>query len=316
MINFTLSENIPHCPSHTPATLSDFGYPSTTFIFIVYAVTTLVFATLIAFKYNSVKVFNKKIRTQNISNTLWILYYISMGVRACINAALYGIKFSYNQKLHGLLFDASMILSGINAFTLCLSLNHQRKYRSSAPPNPGPVVAGALKETDPLVPKSEVLKKLLDPIEIIFFILFVASLVLYYIALVETETKSKSSETFVLVFAASYAVQRLPIFILALIIVLHRNGNEGPSRQSKIYLFFAGVFHLVNELPPFFWSQILPHACIIVGAISWVDLLIILNFVSLVLFFLFLRTEYLRNMEECIWTTVSQIQDTFDFRRF
>lgn len=80
---FMLNESIPKCPSTDtyPLLVNDLGYPTTTLIFIVYAVTTLAFATIIAFKYNSVKVFNKKIRTQNISNTLWIIYYISMGVR-------------------------------------------------------------------------------------------------------------------------------------------------------------------------------------------------------------------------------------------
>jgi hypothetical protein len=79
---------------------------------------------------------------------------------------------------------------------------------------------------------------------------------------------------------------------------------------------------------------------------SWVDLIHVFYLPTLVCFFLFIRSEYLRNMEECIWTTVSQIQvsthaphttnntrnaaqraivnarahthaqDTFDFRRF
>lgn len=46
----------------------------------------------------------------------------------------------------------------------------------------------------------------------------------------------------------------------------------------------------------------------VVHALSYIDILSIVNFFALVLFFLFLRSEYLRNMEECIWTTVSQIQ--------
>jgi len=235
-----------------------------------------------------------------------------MGVRTCLNAAMYGITAHLSPRFHGLLFEASIILAGINAFTLCLSLNHQRKYRSSAPPNPAPQAAGnGAKEVDPMLPKMDVMKRLADPAEVIFFVLFAVSLILFFLAIYFT-----GKDVFVLVFVGSYAAQRLPVLVLALIIVAHRNGNEGPTRQSKIYLFFASVFHLTNELPLFFWAQLLPTKCIIWEAISYIDLLIILNFVSLILFFLFLRTEYLRNMEECIWTTVSQIQDTFDFRRF
>lgn len=308
---FMVNESIPRCPKTAqPALLHDIEYPTTTLIYVIYAVTTLVFATIIAFKYNSVKVFNKKIRTQNISNTLWIIYYISVGVRTCLNAAMYGIT-THNSRVHGLLFEASIILAGINAFTLCLSLNHQRKYRSSAPPNPAQAVGNGAKEVDPMLPKMEVVKRLADPAEVMFFILFAVSLVLFFLAIF-----FQGKEVFVLVFVGSYGAQRLPVFVLSLIIVAHRNGNEGPTRQSKIYLFFAALFHLTNELPVFFWAQILPGTCIIWGGISWIDLLIIFNYVSLVLFFLFLRTEYLRNMEECIWTTVSQIQDTFDFRKF
>jgi len=311
--HFMVNESIPKCPTPDPSSaLRHLEYPTTTIIFVVYAVTTLVFATIIAFKYNSVKVFNKKIRTQNISNTLWIIYYVSMGVRTCLNAAMYGITAHLSPRFHGLLFEASIILAGINAFTLCLSLNHQRKYRSSAPPNPAPQAAGnGAKEVDPMLPKMDVMKRLADPAEVIFFVLFAVSLILFFLAIYFT-----GKDVFVLVFVGSYAAQRLPVLVLALIIVAHRNGNEGPTRQSKIYLFFASVFHLTNELPLFFWAQLLPTKCIIWEAISYIDLLIILNFVSLILFFLFLRTEYLRNMEECIWTTVSQIQDTFDFRRF
>jgi len=309
---FMLNESIPHCPDKTIGRPFDsLAYPTTTIIFVVYAVTTLIFATIIAFKYNSVKVFNKKIRTQNISNTLWILYYISVGIRTCINAAMYGIAANIKDStVHGMLFVASVIIGGINAFTLCLSLNHQRKYRSSAPPNPAAQAAGnGAKEGDPMLPKMDVMKRLADPAEITFFLLFVASLLLFLFAVIN------KTQVWVLVFVGSYAAQRLPVFVLALVIVLHRNGNEGPTRQSKIYLFFASVFHFTNELPIFFWSQLLPTNCIW-HAISVIDLLIMFNFLSLILFFLFLRTEYLRNMEECIWTTVSQIQDTFDFRRF
>lgn len=50
-------------------------------------------------------------------------------IRACVFAALYGISDkTRHPDLHGMLFDAGNILTAINAFTLCLSLNHQRKY--------------------------------------------------------------------------------------------------------------------------------------------------------------------------------------------
>lgn len=312
--SFTLNESIPHCPVNPPQALQDIGYPTTAIIFVVFAVTSLVFAIIIAFKYNSVKVFNRKIRTQNISNTMWIIYYLTVGLRTAAGAVLYGLPNpAQNKILHSIFFDAGLILSAINAFTLCLSLNHQRRYRSSAPPNPTPQAnPGSQKEGDALLGKSDLLKKSISPAEILFFAIFVVNLVFLYVSITNTQHQS----LFILVFVGTYVAGRIPILILSFIIVAHRNGNEGPTRQSKVYLFFAAVFHVSSDLPIFFWNQILPTGCIIFNAMSYIDLLTIANYIALIFFFLFLRSEYLRNMEECIWTTVSQIQDTFDFRRF
>jgi len=318
MQDFFLNTTIPHCPTNstTPKPLRDIGYPTSAIIFVVFAVTALVFAIIIAFKYNSVKVFNRKIRTQNISNTLWIVYYLTIGLRASSGAVLYGLyPPDEGWLVHGIFFIAGIILSAINAFTLCLSLNHQRRYRSSAPPNPAPQSGGSLKEGDPLLGKSDLLRRSISPAEILFFILFAANLALFYAAL-KNQGNGHVGSLLVLIFIGSFIVERLPVIVLVLIIVIHRNGNEGPTRQSKVYLFLAAILHLSSDLPTFFWAQVLPAGCIIAESISYIDILTIVNYLALILFFLFLRSEYLRNMEECIWTTVSQIQDTFDFRRF
>jgi hypothetical protein len=49
---------------------------------------------------------------------------------------------------------------------------------------------------------------------------------------------------------------------------------------------------------------------------SGVDLVHLLYVIGLVLYFFFLRSEYHRNMEECIWRTVKTFQRGFDFRKF
>ena len=49
---------------------------------------------------------------------------------------------------------------------------------------------------------------------------------------------------------------------------------------------------------------------------SWVDVIHLLYLLSLLFFFLFVRSEFLRNIEECIWTTMGEIQETFDIRKF
>jgi presenilin-like A22 family membrane protease len=52
-----------------------------TFTYAAIAAAALVFALVAGIKYNSVKVFNRSIRTENISNTLWILFYIFISLR-------------------------------------------------------------------------------------------------------------------------------------------------------------------------------------------------------------------------------------------
>ncbi|KAJ3049774.1 hypothetical protein HK097_009233, partial [Rhizophlyctis rosea] len=52
------------------------------------------------------------------------------------------------------------------------------------------------------------------------------------------------------------------------------------------------------------------------GWASWVDLVQWGGGVGLVLLFSFARKEFRRNKEEWVWATVSEVQNTFDFRRY
>eukprot|EP01111_Echinosteliopsis_oligospora_P009965 TRINITY_DN3016_c0_g1_i1.p1 TRINITY_DN3016_c0_g1~~TRINITY_DN3016_c0_g1_i1.p1 ORF type:complete len:287 (+),score=27.19 TRINITY_DN3016_c0_g1_i1:235-1095(+) len=285
-------------------------------VFGITALICFIFTMIIAFKYNSVKVFNRKIRTQNISNTMWIIYFLTFGVKSTLETVRYAISTEPNiiTDADAILFLISLVLQGVSAFGLSLSLNHQRKYRSSAPPTaPAPV------DNEPLLGKSDHIIKMISVSEIFFFCLFIIYLVFLYLATRFNEKAhlGSKSEIFTYMFLGIYIVQRIPVIVLANTIVAHRNGNEGPSRQSKAILMIAAILHLANGIPLFAWAQLLgSQACLHQTLISWVDIVSIFNVVSLILFFWFLRAEYLRNMEECIWTTVSQIQDTFDFRRF
>jgi len=121
-----------------------------------------------------------------------------------------------------------------------------------------------------------------------------------------------------LLFFAAFGLQRVPVIILVVMIVLvQKNTPEGPSKHSKFYLIIAGILNTAGYVPLEVWSAIfgIGRDCVFVVA-SWVDLIHLVYFTSLIFFFLFLRSEYLRNMEECIWETVTHIQGTFDFRRF
>jgi hypothetical protein len=214
-------------------------------------------------------------------------------------------------------FAFSLVLHGFSALILSLALNHQRKYRSTVPPrsSQGSVNASVPakgEDFDPIYQKYGWLKSYVGWGELIFISLFILYIAFLVVFLVERDSSHHSIWSAILV--ATFGLQRVPVLLLVFIIIFQRFGSgEGPTIKSKIYLLIAAVLSIVNDLPLYYWAQILPGNCVFWVA-SWVDFVHVLYFISLFFFFMFIRSEYLRNMEECIWTTVNQIQDTFDYR--
>nr|CAG4716210.1 unnamed protein product [Naegleria fowleri] len=108
--------------------------PSTFSLYIVIAVMSLLFASIVFSSYNSVFLphLKKRIRTSAISNTLWIVYFLLVSLRAVLNAVHFGkptelkrdSRFLYAMTICG------MMMHSLSALFLTLSLNYQRKYRS------------------------------------------------------------------------------------------------------------------------------------------------------------------------------------------
>jgi len=71
-----LGSVLPWCPSS-----SSFPYPNVVTIYGCLTLFSLFFALIAGIKYNSVKVFNRSIRTENISNTMWIIFYVFVSLR-------------------------------------------------------------------------------------------------------------------------------------------------------------------------------------------------------------------------------------------
>jgi hypothetical protein len=127
---FVVGEALPSCPDDGSAHRILGQHPSATILFGCLTLLSLVFALVVGFKFNHVRVFNRKIRTKNISNTLWIVYYVAMTFRGAVNAVELTMQSSY-EAVDDVLFVASLVLHGVSAFGLTLALNHQRRYRSS-----------------------------------------------------------------------------------------------------------------------------------------------------------------------------------------
>eukprot|EP01122_Echinamoeba_exundans_P003610 TRINITY_DN13690_c0_g1_i1.p1 TRINITY_DN13690_c0_g1~~TRINITY_DN13690_c0_g1_i1.p1 ORF type:complete len:400 (+),score=45.80 TRINITY_DN13690_c0_g1_i1:41-1240(+) len=368
-----LNGDAPSCP---PNTLQKFGvaYPSLVFTFGLLALSSIIFALITGLKFNSIKVFKKKVSRETISNTFWIAYYVSVAVRTACQCVVFGISSPQRHYIDNIFQLFVLIIQGISAFCLSLALNHQYRYRSKtnevdpfidpiitgkhearvyAPANQrsfsGAVVPSSARGSNEnqalLQPNSNSInavdvskiaflrRALLSP-EAVFFVLFVAYLVGLYLKVANLGTIRTG--VIYLVFMAIYIIQRIPPIVLVVVIVLKgvccqkqdaadsNNGinadnaqPEGPTIWSKIFLIIATVLHGFNDLPYDFWADVLTQLGCVFYIASWLDLVHILYFVALLFFFIFLRAEYHRNRENCLYETVAEARESsFDFKNF
>lgn len=117
------------------------------------------------------------------------------------------------------------------------------------------------------------------------------------------------------IYYAVRAINILPAVFLTVVIISTKNAGDGPTFNSKVKLSSAMILLSLDVFPDGFWQLVLGTKCIFYFG-NWVNIIMILKLVGMFFLFSFIRQEFNRNMEECIWLTVSQIQDSFDIRRF
>lgn len=186
-----------------------------------------------------------------------------------------------------------------SASVLTASRSHAICFVCAAPP---PSHYGG-SENDPLLARVTWFRSNVGMTEVLYFLIFVV-----YLVFMVLQILFSPNETMDYLFIAAFAAQRIPIVGLVLVIVSNRQ-SDGPTWESKVFLSIAAGLNVLGDIPLVVWSRILPNNCVFAVA-SLVDLVHILFILSLVFFFLFLTREYRRNMEECIWSHVSQIQDS------
>lgn len=292
--------------------------PSTFVMFSITSLVCLLFAILIAILYNSVELLNKKIRTRNISNTMWIFYFATLAASGIVNAIRFSIKYD-NTRYIEFISAISLVMNGITTLLLSLTLNYQRKFRCGQPSNG----AANMQEFNAVKKKPfERVFRFIFSIEFYMILLLFAYFILTYlrVRLASMNLSEWTRPTMEWVQFLSMIAQRVPSVGLVLIVLSYKM-EVGPTRASKITLFIGMLLNFIGDLPVHFWIVkvfgYIPHdwQCIVwLG--SGVDLILILNIVSLVFFFAFMRSEFLRNQEDCMYFIVSQSQDNFDFRRF
>ncbi|RKO86070.1 hypothetical protein BDK51DRAFT_47260 [Blyttiomyces helicus] len=143
--------------------------PTVSVTFALGGVSALVCAGLVAARFSSVKVFNRRaadvvsypciapflartITDQSIKNGWWAVFFAAMGISYTIDSIRYALDLPYTPTLtsepptpdpdaegstvgagviDAWLLVASAILRSFSVLALCLALDHQRKYRSS-----------------------------------------------------------------------------------------------------------------------------------------------------------------------------------------
>jgi len=278
----SLFGDLPACPNVASVT-AVLAYPSLFVTFSVTAVASFLFVLMVAFKYN------------NISKEVARDQY----------------------------FEAvTLTLHGLSTLALSMALNHQRRFRSSG------AVQMEDSETDPLLKRYDRLKRVLSPLDLLFMLVAAT-----YVALVWPAVLMRLEHVWLKwAFLSVFLIQRVPPLLLAVMIIFFPkapergavNGTvadghqapEGPSRKAKALLGLGTLFSVSGYVPLSLWTRATGTECVFWVA-SVVDLLHIFYVTGLILYFAFLRSEYLRNMEECIWGAVQSFQrNAFDFKKF
>eukprot|EP01117_Protostelium_nocturnum_P007408 TRINITY_DN2651_c0_g1_i2.p1 TRINITY_DN2651_c0_g1~~TRINITY_DN2651_c0_g1_i2.p1 ORF type:complete len:326 (-),score=36.92 TRINITY_DN2651_c0_g1_i2:1111-2088(-) len=285
-------------------------HPSTASLFFLLVLSNLLFAILIGGKYNTVRIFNKRFYTKNATvNFFWILSFLLEGITCTFILLRYSLPYHIIISLSKPYFIGIFLLHGFAAFVLSLALNSQRKFKTHTQPASRPA------PTDPLLAPKQSNSGPSNTVglsEAFISLILLGYLISFFLLIFDSEDNWNLTVSFL----AFYGVQRVLVSFLSIAILISRRSHEHEfTWRSKIFLLLGAIFHLVGCLPIRVWAWILNHVeCLWV--VNVVDLVMLPYFFSFLFFFLFVRSEYLRNMEECIWDTVSQIQDTFDFRRF
>jgi hypothetical protein len=122
----TFGADPPACPEGLTEYLP---YPSVVVTFFVEMCVCLVLSAVIRFRFNSVQMFNQQIKTAQISNTSWALYFLGISLSDLFAIVQYSIAGSTTDQWNAALLGLGFGLRGVVNLLLTYSLHHQWKYR-------------------------------------------------------------------------------------------------------------------------------------------------------------------------------------------
>lgn len=248
-----------------------------------------------------------------------------------------------------------MLIHGVTGLFLTLALNYQRKFRSGGSPvepieKPTSTTAPAKpvdndlyddeqqyddedsapeQEQHTLITnESKSPKRVLATIAHYLFSFEMLALICLSLFFLSTYLRASNwgvgnAEAYKWFQFSTVILQRIPILIIALMIIFSKRSSSpsgGPSIFSRFVLVLALILNLPNDMSITYWYMFLGSANTCVFHIASIyDMILLFYLFSLVLWFLFMRMEFVRNQEDIMFAAVQHSQQgsqQFDFQSY
>lgn len=276
------------------------NHPVTSSIYITTAVLCLVLGLVTQFKYNSVKVLNLTVRSNVISNIPWIAYFIILFIRSVVGAVIYSITPPRDPKHFERLtayFITDGALKSLEVLCLLWALHHQWLYKSKGflREEIDNFNSGSGSRNGVMLAAARKIKN--NKAGAIFMAQFILAM-LFMILLEELNDVNKEEPgLFYWIYMAFFWTQCISTIFMVVLIAANQN-EDGPTCVIKC-LFVVGVIAtLPGDIPSFIWSSCMDIPCKPSNFWTGYDFALFLSIPSAIIFFLVLRTEFLRLDQE------------------
>ncbi|XP_065843093.1 uncharacterized protein [Oscarella lobularis] len=281
------------------------------------AVETIVFACVLLAKYNSVIVMKRRIHIATTSSVRWILFYLLLSFRCVVYTAYNSFPPKNNETSCKITFITGNVLEALALLMLLLALYHEWKCRSTVYVTQG----GFFRKKRLMVSFCEFL---ISP-QCIFVLHCLATLLFLTVAELECfrsgtklcpRSPGSDSDWLFWTFAGLIVSMYFFAIVTAIVRVADRK-RDGPNAKSIIILFLALALNALSCFPAFLLQQVSPKLVNCIVAIdcyaSPIEFIQLSAMLSWLLFFVFIRNEYLRVVQESKHAIIGDIQAMLDF---
>lgn len=280
------------CSTSKGATVS-----ATTILYGCHAALSFLLVFVTYLYYNSVTVLNYSIHINAISNNWWIIYFVVAGARSVVQSVQYSHK--YGEEGY---FLTNLITVGFEVLLLCLALNYQRRFRTSAFITREIDRVGKYGPGRSLCSDFKGLCRAFTSSGTVFmfqFLFIVGALLLFRLL------NDQHAELFWL-YVSFLLLLNVSAFIVCAFIAA-RSGVDEPAVKTKVYFFLSVLLAIPERLPLFFWIHCTNMKCW-GDVMTLFDLWIIFKMMSFLCIFRALHLEYNRLKHECQYAMLNEVQ--------